>query len=196
MKEKRMGYLQLTEKISEIISLEKEDHELLETMFRPLKAKKKEILVEMGKTNRQAFFVNSGYLRYFTVLESGEEVIIHLYAPNTFAASLESFFSGMPAEGYIETITECDLWVISNSDLEKLYSTSQKWQYFGRKLMESFLIEKEQRIIDQLSLSGREKYMKLLQSHPEIIQHVQVQYLASFLGLKPESLSRIRKQII
>jgi hypothetical protein len=61
--------------------------------------------------------------------------------------------------------------------------------------MEGFLIEKEQRIIDQISLTGQEKYLKLLETNSDIIQNVQVKYLASFLGLKPESLSRIKKQI-
>jgi CRP-like cAMP-binding protein len=95
----------------------------------------------------------------------------------------------------MQTLTDCEMLSISKNDLEKLYSTNQKWQYFGRKLMENFLIEKEERIIDQISLSGQQKYQKLLETNPEIIQHVQVKYIASFLGLKPESLSRIKKQI-
>jgi CRP-like cAMP-binding protein len=122
-------------------------------------------------------------------------MIIHLYAPNNFAASLNSFFSGSPSDEMMETLTDCDLLSITKDDLEKLYATNQKWQYFGRKLMEGFLIEKEQRIIDHLSLTGQQKYLKLLETNPDVIQHVQVKYLASFLGLQPESLSRIKKQI-
>jgi CRP-like cAMP-binding protein len=190
-----MSFLQLKKTISEIISLNLEDHELIETFFKPLKAEKNVSLIEVGKAVREAFFINSGYVRYYKYLDSGEELIIHLYAPNSFATSLNSFFSGSPANEIMQTLTECDLLTISKDDLEKLYSTNQKWQYFGRKLMEGFLIEKEQRIIDQLSLTGQQKYQKLYEMNPDIIQNVQVKYLASFLGLQPESLSRIKKQI-
>lgn len=183
----------LKKKISEIISLNKEDIELIETFFKPMKIEKNVLLMEPGKTVRYAFFVNSGYIRYYKVADSGEELTIHLYAQNNFAASLNSFFSGLPSDEFMQTLTDCELLAISKDDLERLYSTNQKWQYFGRKLMEIFLIEKEQRIIDQISLTGQQKYLKLQKTSPEIIQNVQVKYIASFLGLQPESLSRIKK---
>ncbi len=190
-----MGFAQLKKKISEVISLNNSDLEMIETSFKPLNVEKNISLIESGKIIREAFFINKGYIRYFKYLNSGEELIIHLYCPNSFATSLNSFFSGSPSNEIMQTLTDCEIMTISKEDLEKLYSTNQKWQYFGRKLMEGFLIEKEQRIIDQISLTGQQKYLKLLETNPDIIQNVQVKYLASFLGLKPESLSRIKKQI-
>lgn len=190
-----MSFLQLKKKISEIISLNQEDQELIETFFKHKKVEKNISLIEFGKPIGEAYFINTGYLRYYKTLDSGEELIIHLYAPNNFATSLNGFFSGSLSDEIMQTLTDCDLLYISKDDLEKMYSTSQKWQYFGRKLMEKFLIEKEQRIIDQLSLTGQQRYLKLLETNKDIIQHVQVKYLASFLGLQPESLSRIKKQI-
>lgn len=185
----------LRKKISEIISLNKEDNELIEKFFKPLKVAKNVSLIELGKTVRDAFFINSGYIRYYKFLDSGEELIVHLYAPNNFATSLNSFFLGSPSDEIMQTLTECDLLIITKDDLEKLYSTNQKWQYFGRKLMEGFLIEKEQRIIDQISLTGQEKYLKLFETNSDIIQNVRVKHLASFLGLQPESLSRIKNKL-
>lgn len=191
-----MIFKQLKKKISDIISLNKEDNELIENLFVLRKVEKDVSVIEFGKTAREAFFINTGYLKYFKILPTGEELIIHLYAPNNFATSLNSFFSGLPSNEIMQTLTDCEMLSISKNDLEKLYSTNQKWQYFGRKLMESFLIEKEERIIDQISLSGQQKYQKMLESNPGIIQNVQVKHIASFLGLQPESLSRIKKQII
>jgi CRP/FNR family transcriptional regulator, anaerobic regulatory protein len=190
-----LSLLQLKNKISGFISLNQEDHRIIESLFKPLKVEKNVSLFESGETVRKVYFINSGYARYFTNLETGEELIIHLYAPNNFATSLSSFFSGSSSGETLQTLTECDLLFITIDDLEELYSANQQWQYFGRKLMESFLIEKEQRIIDQISLTGHQKYMKLLKTNPDIIQNVQVKYLASFLGMQPESLSRIKKQI-
>src|SRR5574344_1065535 len=92
-------------------------------------------------------------------------------------------------------ITDCRLFSISKTNLEILFSTNEKWGTFGRKLMETFLIEKEERIIDQISLTAQQRYIKLIETHPGIVQNVPIKLIASFIGVKPESLSRIRKQI-
>jgi len=188
-------YKQLKSKISEYISLNPSDYELIESLFKFRIVDKGTSVIEIGKRTNEVFFVNSGYLRYYKISASGEELIIHIYAPHNFATALNSFFLNKESEEELQTITKCELLCITKYDLDKLYSINQKWQYFGRMLMESFLIEKEQRIIDQLSLTGQEKYIKLLETNPDIIQNVQVKYLASFLGIQPESLSRIKKQI-
>jgi len=188
-----MWHTQITHKISGYINLEEEDISLINSFFKYKTVEKGTSLVEIGKVTDKAFFILSGYLRYFKVVDSGEELVIHLYAPNNFATSLNSFFLGNKSEEALQTITDCEILYISKSDLEKLYSTNYKWQSFGRKLMESFLIEKEERIIDQLSLSAHDRYLKLIKNQPDIIQNVPVKYIASFIGIKPESLSRIRK---
>lgn len=190
-----MSFQKIKSKISEYIFLDENDEELIKKYFKIIHYSKNEKIIETGKTSSEVFFVNSGYLRYYKVLGSGEELIIHIYAPDNFAASLKSFFFGASSEEILQSITDCELLSISKTDLEKLYSADQKWQYFGRKLMECFLAEKEQRIIDQISLTGKEKYLKLLKTNPDIIRNVQVKFLASFLGIKPESLSRIKRKI-
>lgn len=190
-----MGFSKLKNKISDFIHINTSDIEKIESYFNLITVEKGTSIIEIGKHADKVFFIVSGYLRYFKILDSGEELVIHIYAPNNFATSLNSFFLGQLSEEELQAITPCNLVYISKPDLEKLYATNHKWQYFGRKLMESFLIEKEQRIIDQLSLSAQQKYLRLFESNPDIIQNVQVKYLASFLGVQPESLSRIKKQI-
>lgn len=188
-------YNQIINKISQLISLNSEDIELIKTSFHYKKVEKNTTIIEPDKKTPYAFFINSGYLRYFKVLNSGEELIIHLYTPGNFATSLNSFFLDMKAEEELQTITDCELLYISKPELEKLYSRSPKWERFGRKLMEAFLIEKEEKIIELLSLNAQEKYSKLLKANPDIIQNVPTKYIASFIGIQPESLSRIKKQI-
>lgn len=188
-----MYYTKLIDKISNLISLEQQDLELIKFLFKFKSVTKGTSLIKIGEFTDQVFFVNSGYLRYSKIIDSGEELIIHLFAPNNFATSLNSFFLRKKSEEELHTITDCELLYISKVDLEKLYSTDHKWQNFGRHLMESFLIEKEERIIDQLSLTAHDKYLKLLKNQPDIIQNVPVKYIASFIGIQPESLSRIRK---
>lgn len=188
-------YNQLNKAISKYISLDESDFDLIRSFFKYKVIEKGTSVIEIGKSVQEAFFINSGYLRYFNLTKSGEELIIHLYTPDNFATSLNGFFLGLRSKEELQAITDCELLSISRSDLEELYLTDQKWQCFGRKLMENFLIEKEERIIDQLSLTAQEKYLKLLDTHPEIIQNIPVKYIASFIGIQPESLSRVKKQI-
>jgi CRP-like cAMP-binding protein len=188
-----MHYSKLNAVISNYINLYPQDIELIKSSFKYGSAKKGISLIKFGTLAEQGFFILSGYLRYFKTIESGEEIVIHLYGPNDFVASLNSFFLGNRSEEELWTITDCEFLSISNSDLEKLYATDYKWQNFGRKLMESFLIEKEERIIDQLSLNAYDKYNKLIKKRPDILQNVPVKYVASFIGIKSESLSRIRR---
>lgn len=188
-------YNQLIKKISNYISLNQEDIDLIHSLFQYKTIEKGTSVIEIGKHTNKAFFINAGYLRYYKILESGEDLIVHLYTPNNFAASLNGFFLDRRSEEELQAITDCELLHITKSDLDKLYSTSPKWQCFGRKLMEDFLIEKEERISDQLSLTAQEKYLKLLKTDPQIIQNIPVKYIASFIGIQPESLSRIKNRI-
>lgn len=183
----------LNEIISTYISLNDQDKELLASLFVYKPCKKGDVLIKMGHYVNNAFFIHSGYLKYTKLLKSGEELVIHLYAPNDFATSIIGFFLGGKAEEELHAITDCELLSISKADLARLYSLEQKWESFGRQLMESYLMEKELRIINQLALTARKRYLNLLASQPEMIKNVPIKYIASFIGIQPESLSRIRK---
>ena len=186
-------YVRLSGMIENYIDLNQQDSELIMSLFKYKHIAKNTTLIAQGAMADSAFFILSGYLKYFKTVDSGEELICHLFAPNSFATSLNGFLRGTKSEEELQTITDCELFSITKSDLEKLYATDCKWQVFGRKLMEGFLIEKEQRIIDLLSLTAHDKYSKLIKYQPDIIQNVPVKYIASFIGVQPESLSRIRK---
>jgi CRP/FNR family transcriptional regulator, anaerobic regulatory protein len=185
----------LINSFSVFIPLNSQDKELLKSLFKPLRVKKDTVLVDLGEFSNQAWFIHSGYLRYYRNLESGVEQTIHLFSPGNFATAFCSFASNSKSEDILESISDAELFSISKENLENLYESSMKWQKFGRLLMESFLLEKEKRIIDQISLTAQERYIKLLESDPGLIQNVPIQYLASFIGIQPESLSRIRKQV-
>lgn len=188
-------YNSLLEIISGIIPINKDDAKMISSIFTPLSVRKDTILVNNGDYSSSAYFVLSGYLRYYKNFENGEEQTIHLFSPGQFAASFLSFVENIKSDEILITITDSELLSIRKTDLERLYASENKWQLFGRKLMEMMLLEKEKRIIDLISLSAQERYMKLIETNPKLLQNVPVQYLASFIGIQPESLSRIRKQI-
>jgi len=188
-------YELLIKKISLLSKLDVDDVKLIKSLFHFEHYPKDEPIIRVGEFADKAYYIISGYMKYYKLLESGDDLIIHLYAPDNFAASLDSFFKEERSKEELTCITDCYLFSISRPDLEILFSTNEKWGTFGRKLMETFLIEKEERIIDQISLTAQQRYIKLIETHPGIVQNVPIKLIASFIGVKPESLSRIRKQI-
>ncbi len=188
-------YETLVNTISNLIQFQDNDLSIIKSLFKPYVVKKDSILVDKGEYSNMAFFINTGYLRYYKVVETGEEQTIHLLSPGDFAASFCSFVTNEKLDETLHTITDSELLIINKNDLENLYDSGVKWQIFGRRLMETLLLEKEKRIIDQLSLSAQARYIKLMETNPSLIQNVPIQYIASYIGIQPESLSRIRKQI-
>lgn len=188
-------YDKLIETISSLIQLQEYDLNYIKTLFKPTVVEKDKILIDNGDFSNIVFFINSGFLRYYKINDDGEEQTVHLLSQGQFAAAFCSFVSNIKSEETLHTITNSELLCIGKNDLETLYNKDIKWQIFGRKLMETLLLEKEKRIIDQLSLSAQNRYIKLVETNPDLIQNVPIQYIASYIGIQPESLSRIRKQI-
>ena len=87
-----MHYSKLIDKISDTISFAQQDLDLIKSFFKLKSVIKGTSVIEIGKFTDEVFFVNSGYLKYSKIIDSGEELIIHLFAPNNFATSLNSFF--------------------------------------------------------------------------------------------------------
>jgi len=185
----------LLQTISRFMELTNDDVYHVKTFFKPLNAKNGTVLIGKNEFARNIYFINSGHLRYFNISERGEEQTIHLFSPGEFATSFCGFVNNTKSEEILHTITDSELLFINKDDLEKLFSLELKWQIFGRKLMEYHLLEKEIRIINQISLSAKERYLRLLETNSILIKNVPMQYIASYIGIKPESLSRIRKQL-
>jgi cAMP-binding proteins - catabolite gene activator and regulatory subunit of cAMP-dependent protein kinases len=142
-----MIYSKLSNLISSHIDIKEEEMDLIKSFFKYESAAKGAFLIEVGCFTDKVFFILSGYLKYFKMTDAGDEVVIHLYA-SSFCNFIEQFFFRKKSEEKLQAITDCEYLYISRSDLEKLFSINQAWQSFGRKMMESFLIEKEERIID------------------------------------------------
>lgn len=188
-------YDRLLAQMASIIAVDSDDIALIRSLFKPQSVKKDTTLIDCGDYASFVFFINSGYLRYYKSTENGGEQTIHLLSPGEFATSYCSFVGDTKSEEMLHTLTDAELLYIAKADLEKLYATADKWQQFGRKLIEIILLEKEKRIISQLSLSAPERYRQLLDQNPGLISHVPVQHIASYIGIQPESLSRIRRQL-
>ena len=159
--------------------------------FQPLYLKKKEHFCREGTMSRQIAFVKQGILRsYFTIGE--KENTSFFQVPGTIVVALKSFVMEKEALENIQALTDAELISISREHLYSLYDGNWKWQQVGRVLIESYYIFQERRMLMHQNLSAQERYIEFSASHPEVLQSVPLQYVASYLGVSPETLSRIR----
>jgi len=189
-------YDQLLNLISTKIVLTDPDNELCKKYFEPILFPKNRIIEEEGKVPKYLYFVVSGFMRLFYCNTLGDEVTTHINCPPGFFTSYTNFINQTKSNENVECITECELLRIEKVDLDFLLQSSVAFKDFSIWVFEQSLTYNENRSKDLATLTAEERYKKLIKNYPEIVHNVPLQYIASFLGMNPKSLSRIRKQMI
>ncbi len=156
--------------------------------------KKGELILEAGKTERFLSIVLDGLTRHF-VLKNGEDVSFDFSFKNEFNSSYASFVQQKPSQFYIQALQPTTLASFSYDFLQNLYEKYPASNRFGRLAIEDYFVLRETRELSLLTQDASERYKNLLQKQPIYLQQIPLKYLASYLNIKPESLSRIRKQI-
>jgi len=149
----------------------------------------KNVCQEMG------FIVEGTFRSYILDEKSGEEKNVFFYSKNGIVCAYKSFVNQIPCEYYTEALTESTIACIHKSDLDRLYVQSHEWESFGRlaaELAASIVIA---RIESFLLKTAEERYLELVQAHPDLHEKVPLYHISSYLGIQGPSLSRIRKRI-
>lgn len=184
----------LRQVIKDAISLAESDLEFMLSLFEPLTLKKGDYFLEVGQRCNLVAFIRTGMLRIHYPNTKGEETTCYFSLPNEFITSFPSFTTQNPSTENIQAILPTELFVISKQNLEQLYQKIPSTQEFGRKAAENLTMIMEKRISLFLNNSAEERYEFLLKDNPILIQTVPLQYLASYLGISPQHLSRLRKK--
>ncbi len=152
---------------------------------------KKEFLLRTGKPCAFIGFVESGVLRSFRE-KDGEEYISDFYVPGSFITSYRSFLTEEPSVGAIQALENSRILFISRLDYDALLKESAHWYRFAKYIADTLFIKKCIKETSLLMDSAEDRYKLLLKTYPQIEQHVAQYHIASYLGIKPESLSRIK----
>lgn len=152
---------------------------------------KGEFLIKEGDIERNLYLVESGAVRVFYLSEFDEHIIRFGYE-GSLINSLSSFITQKPSEFFIEAIRKTTVKVISKADLVKLRNESNEHLRQYIELLESLVTQQIDREIDLLTTSPAERLKRVLERSPNLFQHVPLKYIASYLRMKPETLSRIR----
>lgn len=187
---------QLIKDISIKYKIQTQDIELCKKLFQPVLMPKNRILEEAGKIPQHLYYIVSGFMRLFYYNDLGDEITVHINCPHDFFTSFSEFTNQTKAAANVETITECQLLRITKQDYDTLMRESPLWKDYGMYVLLDSMSYNEERSKELATLTAEQRYHKLMSSHPDILQNVPLQYIASFLGIKPESLSRIRRNLI
>jgi CRP-like cAMP-binding protein len=182
--------------ISKTVVLAATDLQLCEQYFEPITVAKNSVLDEQDKVPQYLYFVEDGFLRLFYYDDNGDEVTSNISTKHSFFAPFLNLIHQTKSNENVECITECTLIKISRDNLLTLINSSENFKQFSLVIFEQAIANTQIRANDLATLSAEQRYKKLLETQPQILQNVPVQYIASYLGIKPQSLSRIRRQMI
>ncbi len=185
----------LYEYIQPFVSFTESEKQILESAFTFRQVPKKFKLAEEGKIAKELYFILNGLVRlYYT--KDGEEITGYIFKENLFASSYDSFLRQVPSIQTLETLEECDLLVISYKRLQQLYDELHKMHIVARKVAEQRFINAQLMLSSFILDSPEERYRKFEQQHGDLLLRVPHHIIASYLGITPVSLSRIRKRLM
>jgi CRP-like cAMP-binding protein len=183
------------QKFNEAITLTKAEQDIIKTHLTPKKLRKKQYLLQEGDISKFVAFVEKGVLRSYSIDEKGGEHIIQFALEGWLISDLSSFLTGKPATYTIDAVEDCELVLISRAANEELLRTIPKYETWLRLQITGAYIALQRRLTSVISLSLEERYACLIELYPHIVQRVPQHMIASYMGLTPETLSRVRKKI-
>jgi CRP-like cAMP-binding protein len=177
------------------IQLPREECTGLGQYFTSRVVRTRQFLLQAGEVCRQIAFITDGCLRMYTVDHKGDEHVLQFAIRDWWISDLNSFLSGEPSTHFIDALQDSEVLLLDKGDRDALLESIPAMEKFFRLLLEANYIARSQRIADSLSRSAEERYVAFLKTYPTIAEQIPQAQIASFLGITPQSLSRIRKDL-
>ncbi|UWX62198.1 Crp/Fnr family transcriptional regulator [Chryseobacterium oranimense] len=163
--------------------------------FSHFELKANEVLLNKDEVSTKTFFLEKGYVRSFILNEDNEEITTNIYAAPCFVNDFLSFFRQQPAKETYQTITNCSFWETGLENVQHNFHNIPEFREFSRLLFVLNYYSIHDRLIEMASQKASTRYFNLMKKHPDIFQFVPLKIIASYLGIKDSSLSRIRRGI-
>jgi CRP-like cAMP-binding protein len=180
--------------IEQFIKISDEEWSFFASKFEYKEFPKKETILKIGKVENYLSFIESGIIRFFIPGDENDLTFVFAF-DGWFVSAYDSFITQEPSTYEVETLTKTNLYRISYKDLQNVYKKTSFGNFIGRMASEQLFLYKTKRELSLLKDSAEQRYIKLFTEQPHFLQHIPQKYLASFLGITPQALSRIRKRI-
>jgi CRP-like cAMP-binding protein len=187
-------FQQLKQHINSTIAVSDDEFDIISSFFHPLELKKKEHLYRQNDVCKYIGFVQKGCLRNYYVDEKGDEQILYFALEDWWVADLQSFFLRIPTMFNLQALESCQLLVSTKTEFEEAFAAVPKFEKFYRIKTQKAYTSTQKSVVEKVE-TAESRYQKILETFPSILNRVPQHYLASYLGIKPQSLSRIRKKL-
>jgi CRP-like cAMP-binding protein len=189
-------YSQINENISRYVTFEEEELAIFNSLLAYKKVPKKTMLLREGEKCDFEAFVIKGCVRKYYIDANGFEVILQFAVENAWVGDVSfNIYEEEPSRVYIETLEDCEFFMFNPETKESLFSRVPKFERAFRILMQRNLAVTQNRLFDTISKTATEKYLEFLKQYPTLSQRVAQHYIASYLGISPEFLSKVRTKI-
>ena len=178
----------------QMVDLTPEQWAAFEQHLEEVTYRKNDFLCQAGHTEQYLYFIHTGAVRVYHQTEQ-QEFTLNFHFDNEFVSAFSSFLTQTPSRVYLQVLENVEVSRIHRQHLYHSYQQFHEAERIGRLFAETLYVHKTNREIDLLSLSAEEQYINLLRKNPNLVNSISVKHLASYLGIQPESLSRIRHKV-
>ena|SRR5437868_1088800 len=185
----------LHKKITSVVSITETEFESFKSLFKSKKFRKRQYFVQEGDVCKYQAFIEKGILRSYTIDEKGSEHILQFASEGWWITDLSSYLTGEPSFLNIDATEDAELLLITRTSWELAMEKVPALEHYFRIILQNHLIATQKRLLQSLSETAEEKYNRFLNTYPDCVQRLPQHMIASYLGIKRETLSRLRKQM-
>ncbi|OIQ22322.1 Crp/Fnr family transcriptional regulator [Lacinutrix sp. MedPE-SW] len=186
----------IREYIEKTVAISDEDWQLFSSKLKNRVFKKKSTILDVGETENYISFIESGIARFLIPKEDKDKDITFGFCfKNEFVSAYDSFLTQKPSLYKLQALSDISMWSISYNDLQEVYEKSFAGNVIGRLSSERLFLIKSKREQSLLNHTAEERYLKLFTERPNLIKEIPLKYVASYIGVTAQALSRIRKRI-
>lgn len=185
----------LKESVNAILPMTDDDFAVLDAMTSTFSIPKGQTLLEPGRVCNDIYFLTHGLFRMYYVDPDGREINYRFALENNFLVDFQSFLSRKPSHYYWQAMESSQGFAFNYGDVQDAYQRSRNWERFGRLMAEQVYQQVNERIELLQFLAPEQRYLHVVATQPFLMRHISQFHLSSYLGVTPESLSRIRKRL-
>lgn len=178
-----------------LFTIRKEVVEKITEKFNRFELKANTVLLDKNVISTKTYFLEKGYVRSYILNEDNEEITTNIYTAPCFVNDFLSFFRQQPTKEIYQTVTDCVFWETGLENVQHNFHNIPEFREFSRLLFVLNYYNIHDRLIEMASQKASTRYASLMKKDPEIFRYVPLKVIASYLGIKDSSLSRIRRDI-
>ena len=191
-----MDYERILQHISRHITLDKTEEDFFLSLLQYRRIKKKEFIVKEGEVCKAQHYVVKGCFKWYSIDDNGGEHVISFAPEDYWMGDLYSFLTDKPSRFNTVALEDSEIFVLTRSNIQRLYEQVPKFERFFRIIFQNALVRQYERVDDNLSLSGEEKYLQFCEKYPQLEQRLSQKQIAAYLGITPEFLSIVRRRLL